>query len=221
MGSCCAGTDRFFSRSASKYRKRFTKKGFEASQRNLFDHLLAQASDSIEGASVMEIGCGVGYFHQRLLRAGAGSAVGVDVATEMLREAKLLADELGTADKSTYVMGDYVDLADANEISEADITVLDKVVCCYADADGLLSRAANNTGEILAMTFPRGQTFVRFGIHAMKSVSSVLRWQFHPFAHAPEYLASIMQKAGFERVATSHTLIWQSEIYRRCRSSQV
>lgn len=83
MNCCCPhsrSAARVFTRRAKRYRKRFDRKGLENSQRQLFDQIVAR---QIVGASVLEIGCGVGFFHQELLGAGAGTALGVDLSAAM------------------------------------------------------------------------------------------------------------------------------------------
>lgn len=218
MSCCCPGTGRFFDREAVRYRRRFARKGFEPSQRHLFDGVLQAVEErggSLAGVSLLEIGCGVGYFHQRLLAVGAARAVGIDVAEQMLEQARSAAAEGGMAEKTDYLQGDFVVLADAGGVDAADITVLDKVVCCYPNADALLSRATQKTERFLALTYPRDKWFVRLGIRLMTGFARLLRWQFHPFAHAPEHIAALAQQGGFERISRRNTLIWLTEIYRR------
>jgi magnesium-protoporphyrin O-methyltransferase len=89
MSTCCAhnrDTGRFFGWFAKRYRKRFARKGLEPSQKHLVEGL---TRGGFNGATLLDIGCGIGYLHQRLLQAGASSAVGVDLSAKMLEEARL------------------------------------------------------------------------------------------------------------------------------------
>ena len=136
MSCCCPhsrSANRFFSLFAGRNRKRFEKKGFEPSQKQLMEGL-EQAG--YQGSKILEIGSRVGYLHQTLLEQGATSAVGVDLASKMIDEARHRAEERSLADRTEYVQGDFMDIADS--LTDADVTVLDKVVCCYPDADGLV-----------------------------------------------------------------------------------
>ena len=95
MGTCCVqncDTGRFFDWFAGRYRKRFARKGLEPSQKGLMKGLM---SSGFSDASLLDIGCGTGYLHQRLLQAGAKRAVGVDLSTEMVKEARRQAREQG------------------------------------------------------------------------------------------------------------------------------
>src|SRR3954454_25044569 len=130
-------TGRFFGWFAKRYRKRFARKGLEPSQRHLMKGL---TSSGFNGATLLEIGCGIGYLHQRLLEAGAASAVGVDLSAKMLQEAREQAQQHGLAERTDYREGDFVELADM--LAPADIVILDKVICCYPDADALVQRSS-------------------------------------------------------------------------------
>jgi 2-polyprenyl-3-methyl-5-hydroxy-6-metoxy-1,4-benzoquinol methylase len=53
-------------------------------------------ADGIQGKSVLDIGCYLGYFCYEAVRAGASRVVGIDVDENRLRQAKLIADCLGS-----------------------------------------------------------------------------------------------------------------------------
>ena len=136
MSTCCChaqSAGRFFSFFARRSRKRFKRKGFEPSQKQLMAGL---EQVGYREASVLDIGCGVGHLHQTLLEQGASAAVGIDLAPKMLSEAKDWADERGLGDRVNYVEGDFMTLDE--RIDNADICLLDKVVCCYPDTQGLV-----------------------------------------------------------------------------------
>lgn len=83
---CCnaqtAATQRFFSKLAGLSRWRYRLLGPEKSQRQL---LAALEEAGVDDATLLEIGCGVGYLHQRLLKThAAASAIGIDLSERML-----------------------------------------------------------------------------------------------------------------------------------------
>ena len=97
MSCCCPeakSASRFFSFFARRYRKRYAKKGFEESQKQLVEGL-TQAG--ISDSSLLEIGSGVGYLHQTLLEQGATSATGVDLAPKMIAVKSISMDRSSTA----------------------------------------------------------------------------------------------------------------------------
>lgn len=102
MRPCCPhsrSAGRLFSRFARRSRRRFEKKGLEASQRQLVEGL---ERAGFGNASLLEVGSGVGYLHQYLLQRGAATAVGVDLAPKMIEEAEALARKNGLAERTHY-----------------------------------------------------------------------------------------------------------------------
>src|SRR3989344_1467408 len=125
MSCGCApssGIGKFFSHFARRYRRRYARRGFEPSQRHLIEGVM-QAG--IADARLLEIGCGVGYLHQQLLRDGALRALGVDISEAMLAQARELARATGLADRAEYRQGDFVELDGG--IGPGGGTALDKV----------------------------------------------------------------------------------------------
>jgi magnesium-protoporphyrin O-methyltransferase len=166
MSTCCVhnrDTVRFFGWFAKRSRKRFARKGLEPSQK----HLMKGLTDSgFNGATLLDIGCGIGYLHQRLLQAGASSAVGVDLSGKMLEEARAQAREQGLAERTDYREGDFVELADV--LAPADIVILDKVICCYPDAQALVEGSARMARRVCALTIPRDRWSVIFAFLASR-----------------------------------------------------
>ena len=75
--------------------------------------------DGVEGATVLDIGAGVGAVHMTLLEAGAATAVDVDASPEYLATARGEAERRGLAGRVEYRYGDVVELA--AELPPADI----------------------------------------------------------------------------------------------------
>lgn len=62
----------------------------------------------IEGASVIDIGCGPGHYSVTLARAGASRVLGLDFAPSMLRIAEEAAKTAGVAERCSFVLGDFL-----------------------------------------------------------------------------------------------------------------
>lgn len=211
MTCCCPHSrsgGRLFSLFARNYRRRFTKKGFEPSQRQLVAGL-QQAG--FAGATVLEIGSGVGHLHLTMLEQGAGSATGIDLAPKMIAEAGAWAKDRGLAGRVRYFQGDFMEILP--QIAPAEVTVLDKVVCCYPDADGLVHRSLEKTCRVYALTYPRYRWSVRiavgFGALLMKMIGS----GFRPYAHHPEDIERWITGAGFDKAYQATTFIWLTQVY--------
>ncbi|MDH5633806.1 MAG: class I SAM-dependent methyltransferase [Gammaproteobacteria bacterium] len=214
MSCCCPhsrSAGKLFTFFARRYRKRFQKKGFEPSQKQLMEGIV---NAGYAGSSILEVGSGVGHFHQTLLENGAQSAVGVDLASGMIEEAGRWAQERGLAERTQYIQGDFVEGLD-QDTGVADITILDKVICCYPDAKALISKSLEKTGRVYAVTYPRKRWVTRAGEKLGIVVMRMIRSCFHPYVHDPEQIESWITARGFEKVYQDTTYIWLTQVYVR------
>lgn len=215
MPCCCANpltcaTGRFFSLFARRYRKRYLRKGLEPSQRQL---VAGVERAGVTGASILEIGSGVGFLHQHLLRQGAGSAIGIDMAARMLEEARVLAAEQGLADRVRYHEGDFVALAP--HIEPADVVLLDKVICCYPDVRQLVPLSFARARRVYAFTLPRDRLLNRMGVRVMGFFFWLVRSPFRNYVHDPELIDAWLVQAGFRKTHEAQTLLWLTRAYVR------
>ncbi len=213
MVYCCAhdrAAARLFSRLARRYRKRFSHRGFERLQRQMLDALEAEG---VEGARLLEIGSGVGALHQYLLERGALWAVGVDLSPAMIEEARAWAAERGLAERVDYRVGDF--LACADELGPADVTILDKVVCCHPQGPELVDRALDRTTRVLALSYPRLHAVNRLGVRLLNGLMVLGRSDFRIYLHDPGTIAAICRRHGFGRVREGRTRLWQWQVLAR------
>ena len=217
MSSCCAhnrDAGRFFGWFARRCSSRFARKGLEPSQKQLMDGLM---SSGFRDASVLDIGCGTGYLHQRLLQAGAASAVGIDLSAKMLTEARSQARERGLVERTDYREGDFVELADG--LRPADIVILDKVICCYPDAETLVQRSAGMARRVYAFTVPRDRRSVRLAMFAGRVFLALIRCRFRSYIHDLTAIDRGLRALGFSRAFEESTFAWRTRVYSR-RSAQ-
>lgn len=211
MSCCCPhsrSAGRLFSFFARRYRKRFESKGFEPSQTLLLEGL---EQVGYQDKSLLEIGSGVGHLHQSLLENGAKSAIGIDLAPKMIEEAIKWASDRGLADRTRYIEGDFMSLQQS--IDQADITLLDKVVCCYPDADGLVHKTLQKTRRVYALIYPRNRWFIRAGCRMGSMMMKLIGSEFRPYVHDPQQVDQWIREAGFNQVYDTHTLIWLVQVY--------
>ncbi|MGB5765609.1 MAG: methyltransferase domain-containing protein [Arenicellales bacterium] len=211
MSCCCPhsnSANRFFSFFASRYRRRFEKKGFEPSQKQLLEGL-QQAG--YRDAKVLEIGSGVGHLHQTLLEQGAASAVGIDLASRMVDEAQHWAEERKLAGRTAYLEGDFMEIHES--LSGADVTVLDKVVCCYPDADGLVHASLKKTNRVYALTYPRNRWYIRTMMGISAFMLKLVRSDFRPYVHDPEVIEKWITETGFSKAYQNNNMVWLTQVY--------
>src|SRR5215211_8141247 len=95
MAGCCSSRDydRFFSkRFARRLAKKYRKRGLDKTARKMADFLRERG---IEGATVLEIGGGVGEIEIELLKAGAARAENLELSPAYQQEAHWLARQAG------------------------------------------------------------------------------------------------------------------------------
>src|SRR3954454_19936215 len=99
MSGCCnpRGCDAFFGeRFAGRVAKRYRKRGLGRTAQEIVDFL---AERGIEGATVLEIGGGVGEIQIELLKRGARRTVNLELSPAYEREARALLADAGMASR--------------------------------------------------------------------------------------------------------------------------
>ena len=135
----------------------------------------------------------------------------VQVLLQQNLELSREAQRAGLAARTDYRQGDFVDLADG--IEPADIVVLDKVVCCYPDAERLLAAALGRTQRVLALTYPRDRAATRAGVALMTALLRLAGCRFRPYVHDPASIEHWIRRAGFHPHSRSHTFALVTDIY--------
>lgn len=188
--------------------RRYRRKGLDENQQQIVGAL---ESLGIDGVSILEIGCGVGELHQTLLGKGAATAIGVDLAPRMLEIAESRARERHLDQRTEYELGDFVELSDTLET--VDITVMDKVVCCYPAPRELVEAAAACTRGTIALTYPRNHFFSRLTNHLWNFGFWLFRSDFRGFVHDPGLVQESIEKRGFRRVFDHDSPMWHTQVY--------
>ena len=95
-------------RDAEKDLAALRSRGPRPTTQELIDAIRAQG---VAGATLLDVGAGVGGIHLALLEAGAASAIDVDASREYIAAARTEAERRGLVDRVTYGYGDFVELA--------------------------------------------------------------------------------------------------------------
>lgn len=196
MPGCCDGdgyqavfSDRFAQRVSRRYRKR----GLTAVATRMVDFLTAHG---IEGATVLEIGGGVGEIQLELLRRGAARVTNLEISTNYEAEATRLLRESGEG------MGDrvsrrFLDIARSpDDVEPADVVVLHRVVCCYPDHRALLSAAGSHARRLLVFSHPPHNVLTRSVVAAENATRRLRGQAFRGFVHPPDEMVAVLADAG-------------------------
>ena len=206
--SCCPprGYTRVFSkRAARKDAKRYRSEGLDDTAATMVGFLRERG---VEGASVLEIGGGVGAIQVELLRVRRRARRRTSSSRRSTRRRRrALARERGLDARIERRLGDVVQ---APELAgEADAVVMHRVVCCYPDYDALVGAAAERARRYLVMSFPRPRLAVRAGLGAMNVGARLLRWEYRTWVHPPEALVAAAERRGLVLARETSGRIWQ------------
>lgn len=205
--SCCPpkGCTRVFSkRTARRDARRYHRKGLDDTAGRMVGFL---RSRGVEGASVLEIGGGVGAIQVELLRAGAARATNLELSPEYEEAAQELVREDGLEGRVERRLGDVV--ADPALAAEADAVVMHRVVCCYPDYDALVGAASERARRHLVMSFPRDRLLTRVGLGVVNVAGRILRWDYRTYVHPPREIVAAAERRGLRLVEESRGAVWQ------------
>jgi magnesium-protoporphyrin O-methyltransferase len=200
----------FDSRMANRDLEDYRRNGAEGGTREL---IRAIAERGIQGATLLDIGGGVGIIGQELLAAGASRLTDVDASRAYLDAARWLAEQRGTADRGEYHYGDFVTLAPA--VAAADVVTLDRVVCCYADWRALVDASVAKAQRLYGLVYPVDRWWIRVGATLGNAALRLMRQSFRFHVHPTRAIDARVRAAGFERSFERRGWIWQVVLYER------
>src|SRR3954465_9179128 len=207
MSGCCnpRGGDAFFGeRFAGRVAKRYRKRGLDRTSRQIVDFL---AERGIAGATVLEIGGGVGEIQIELLKRGARRTVNLELSGAYEREARALLAEAGLAGRAERRLHDIAAPPGGGE--PVDAVVLHRVVCCYPDYERLLGAAAGRAGRLLVFSYPRRNPATRLFVATQNVAFRMARKEFRTFAHPPEAMLDVARARGLAATYEFRTLVWE------------
>ena len=207
MASCCnpRGCDWFFGRRfARRVANKYRKNGLDDTAQRMVDFLAARG---VEGATVLEVGGGVGEIQIELLKRGAASAVSLELSPAYDEEAARLLREAGFEGRVERRLHDIASAPEA--IEPADVVVLHRVVCCYPDYERLLSAAAEHARRIVVFSYPPRNAVSRLVVRTQNLLFAALRKEFRTYVHPPRALLTVLGERGLRRTFEHHGLVWQ------------
>ncbi len=211
-GSCCTSkTDAFFAtRTARRDARRYQRKGPTGTTKTLLEGL---AQVNAGGATMLDIGGGVGALHHELLEGRFDRAVHVDAANAYLEVARLEAATRGHADRVEFRFGDVAECRE--EIPVTDLVTMDRVVCCYPDEILLLSVASSKARRWLALSYPRNRLLLRLGTGVVNLYERVFGNDFRVFIRPEEHIMAEVVRHGFVSRFERQSLFWQVSVFER------
>lgn len=210
MAGCCTTKEyeRLFGRrAAARAAGRYRRRGLTGTAREL-----VELAGDVQGASVLEVGGGIGSIEIELLAAGAARATNVELSGEYEEAAHELLVERGFDGRVERRIGDFV--ADAEAIEAHDVVVMHRVVCCYPDVDALVGAAAERARRRLVLTYPRERPVIRLALRIVNLFLRISGNTFRVYVHPVERISAAALSHGLtlERRERNST-VWESAAF--------
>lgn len=207
----CQGAEKTFSqRMAHRELREYQMKGPAKPTRLLIEAIV---SADVGGATLLDIGGGVGDIVNELLKVGVRRAIEVDASSAYLQVARGEAERQGHADRISYHHGDFVVLA--SQLPLADLVTLDKVICCYPDIQTLVNLSAVHATKLNGFVIPRDTWWMRVRTGLVNLGLYLQRNPFRTFLHPTRDVDAVLRANGFERRYYGKTLLSQVLVYAR------
>jgi magnesium-protoporphyrin O-methyltransferase len=207
MAQCCdpRGCDEFFgSGFARRMAARYRKRGLDRTERRMVAFLEARG---VAGATVMEVGGGVGEIQIELLKRGAARAVNLELSPAYDGEAERLLAEAGLEGRAERRLHDIA--VDPEGVEAADVVVLHRVVCCYPDYERLLGAAADRARRLLVFSHPPRNIVSRTFLATQNLLFRLRGSEFRTFAHPPAAMLDVLTARGLQPEFAHRGLVWR------------
>jgi SAM-dependent methyltransferase len=195
---------------------KYKSKGLTASSQVLLEFL---SKNGLARKTVLDIGCGTGFFALETLRHGASFCMGVDLSSAAIQEANEFAKESGFQDRARFEVANGA----STPPFPSDIVVMDKVVCCYPDANALLKTASESSKEFLGFVVPRYEGLMKpvmkCGAGLMNLVDRLRKSGFRFYLHSLSSIDELLVGSGFQQEDKAKSRFWLIFLYKRIGSN--
>ena len=164
--------------------------------------------------SVLEFGCGTGAVGVALLEMDAARVTGIDLSLASIELARRRADAADVSDRATFEVAN----AAATQVEPHDWVVMDRVICCFDDADRLVDRAIAHAGERIALTVPESRGWrglVNRPLWAIEFAWDRLHGGCRGYVHDLGRVERRLAAAGFEPAGAARIGLWFLGVYDR------
>jgi hypothetical protein len=212
MDACgCDGfTEIFDARAARHDLTRYRRRGPDRTTRLLLGMI---RSAGVGGATLLDIGAGIGVIDHELLREGAARATLVDGSGAYADAVRDEARARGTVERLTFVEGDFVRIA--QRVEPADIVTMDRVICCYPDVDALVRASSRKAGRLYGLVLPRDRGFIRLGLAVVNAWYRLRGRAYRAFVHPTERVDALAAEAGLRPANEASTTFWRVVLYAK------
>jgi len=211
--ACCRAKpveEMFKPRVARRSLARYRRKGHGKLERQMVG---AASEGGLAGSRVLEIGGGIGTIQSELLEAGADRGEVVELVSAWEPYARELARERGLGERTTFRVADV--LEGPESVEQADVVVMNRVVCCSPDGVALVGTAARLARKTLVLSYPRNALWVRAGLGLVNLGLRVTGGRFRVFVHPRRALLGAAEAEGLRVTSSERGVVWEFAALRR------
>lgn len=207
----CCGIEKLFNeKKARKQLKKYQKKGIKGPTKILVDFLKRQ---ELSNLSLLDIGGGIGAIQSELLKAGVSKSTDVDASPGYMKIAKENAANHQQSEQVSYVEGDFTDKHQV--VASHDIVTLDKVICCYPNADALLNNSLDKSSKYYALVFPKDTFLAKFGGKTLNFLLRLINHGYQSYLHSPKWVKAEIENKGFKSIYSDTTFMWHVWVFEK------
>ncbi len=168
----------------------------------------------LEGHALLDVGGGIGAVtFELLLNKGISKATHVEISKAYAEVFKAEAERRSLTEKVESILGNFPDLE--NQIQEADLVMLDKVICCYKDYEELVEASVRKARKWYVYSVPRDVWWVRLGLWVEVRIDRMKGRHFEAYIHSIEGIESIITAAGFRKKEVKFQREWRIAVFEK------
>jgi magnesium-protoporphyrin O-methyltransferase len=213
VSGCCTpkGYGQIFSeRGARAQARSYRRNGLDGTSRRIVELLKEQG---VDGLTLLEIGGGIGAIQIELLKAGLARAVSVELTPSYEVSAAELLREAGLEDRVERKVMDFVDAG--SDVAQADIVIMNRVICCYPDLPRLAGAAADHARGLLVMSFPKERWWSRALVWMANVGMGIARREFRLFLHPTSQILATGERHGLKLSVDRVGTLWEIAAMKR------
>lgn len=195
---------------ARRAAERYRRNGVDKTARRMLAFL---EEHGVEGATVLEIGGGVGELQIELLERGAAHTLNFELSPAYDEDAMRLLRERGLEGRAERRQHDIATGPDG--VEPADVIVLHRVVCCYPDYERLLGAAADHARRLLVFSYPPRNVLSRLLLGTQNLLYRLRRKEFRAFVHPPARMRAVVEERGLAHAYAHRPVVWQIDGFER------
>jgi magnesium-protoporphyrin O-methyltransferase len=92
---------------------------------------------------------------------------------------------------------------------------LDRVICCYPDAEALVSKSADRARKLYGLVLPRDSRLVRLSIRLENLWFWMRRSPYRAYGHPNELIDRLVAARGLHPMFERHSFFWRVVLYGR------